>query len=107
MARRLAYVQDRLWMNQAMCGRHPDLPWTAERCPDLSSLLVMQDICVNQCPVLFQCAQFALHGRGVDGGFYAGVWMPWMTQDGRAAVKTARERARRSLKGTVKARRPA
>lgn len=89
-------------MEKAMCGRNMALPWTAEKCPEPSSLLVMQDICVNQCPVMFQCAQFALHGgnngRGVDGGFYAGVWLPWVTQDERVAVRGARERARRLLR---------
>ena len=39
----------------------------------------MRALC-NSCPGQTKCALFALeanYGHGIDGGFYAGVYMPW------------------------------
>lgn len=77
----LPQLLDRPWAKRAACIRHPRLPWTKDRQPTQDDRLAMAQIC-GECPVLEQCAAYALtgdNGDGVDGGFYAGVWIPWST----------------------------
>lgn len=60
----------------------------------------MQTICGN-CPVRQRCANYAVSsngGRGVDGGFYAGLWLPWKTHGESADIRLMRSTNRRRLK---------
>lgn len=49
------------------------------------------------CPVIKECAAWAVTS-GVDGGFYAGYWIPWSSQAESLDVKHIRAWARRRLK---------
>lgn len=89
---------DRLWMVKAKCSGRLDLPWIADRCPVPADLTAMHQVCMSQCPVLRECAQYALRASGAVGGFYAGVWLPWITYDAGPELRLARERGRRRLR---------
>lgn len=65
-----------------LCGKRRDLPWTDNATPTPIQMRAMQSVC-EQCPIRRECASFALNercGRGTEGGFYAGVWWPWVGQ---------------------------
>ena len=60
----------------------------------------MATVCL-ECPVLSQCAAYALkghNGNGVDGGFYAGVYIPWPTYYRHAQRDMSRRSARHALR---------
>jgi hypothetical protein len=61
----------------------------------MSELQAMSLIC-SECPVLANCAGFGAAGRGVDGGFFAGMWLPWSSAS--ADSKQIRSMVRRRLK---------
>lgn len=68
--------------------------------PGIADLRRMAAVC-EQCPVIGQCANYALRGndgRGVGGGFYAGVWLPWSYY---GEQKHLRATARRQLRRTA------
>jgi len=75
MATRLRAPSPR-WMSDAECVNHQDLPWTADFMPIPTEIEKMSSVC-KQCPVIVQCASFALADSPTGGGFYAGVWLPW------------------------------
>ena len=69
----------------------------------MPELIAMHHIC-NQCPVRVPCARYALYSqRGIEGGFWAGVWLPWPRTT--AEANCARDRARRLLQATLPRRR--
>jgi len=87
------------WTEYAACVFHVDLPWTSDQRPAEVHRAAMAAVCA-QCPVLTRCAAYALeghNGRGVEGGFYAGVWVPWPSYYTRADRKHDREAAQRIL----------
>lgn len=79
------------WTERAACVIHVDLPWTSDHRPSEARRTAMAAVCA-QCPVLTKCAAYALkghNGRGVEGGFYAGVWVPWPSDYTRTDRKAA------------------
>ena len=97
------------WTEHALCIRHPRLPWTGvvagdrDASPTDEQFLTMARVCAD-CPVLNACAEYALighNGNGVDGGFYAGVWIPWPTYYRHAQRDQSRRRARHALRRHV------
>lgn len=80
-----------LWMNDAECQQHQDLPWTDDLAPDFDRERTMNLVC-SSCPVIIQCGRHAL--EDAQGGFFAGVWIPWAGSDGRNDSVRARGRAR-------------
>lgn len=87
---------DAAWKVRGDCGQRPDLPWTDETQPDPMTCLSMGVIC-DACPVRVECADYAVNSRrrqGVEGGFYAGVWLPWRTASGSLSKEAADARAR-------------
>src|SRR5882672_2699999 len=87
-------LQDQPWTHTAACRGRSDLPWTSDARPAMSDLQNMSLIC-SSCPVIVKCASFGATGRGVDGGFFAGLWLPWSSQS--ADVKQIRGAVRRQL----------
>lgn len=68
--------------------------------PGQLDLNQMNLIC-SECPVRTACAKDALqcnNGSGVDGGFYAGVWVPWKSDTESDRARYNRTTARRHLK---------
>lgn len=61
----------------------------------MTQLQDMRLIC-STCPVVVKCAAFGAAGRGVDGGFFAGVWLPWSSAS--ADSRQIRSMVRRQLK---------
>lgn len=55
----------------------------------------MKAVCAD-CPMFAQCASFGASGSGVDGGFFAGMWLPWSSQSPDS--KQIRSAVRRQLK---------
>jgi len=92
----LGYSTSR-WMEDAECRRHPQLPWTDDLMPDMASHHFMSSIC-SACPVIVECSRHALDNA--EGGFFAGVWLPW--SDGGKKNRKVRFRARSALKTKVK-----
>lgn len=88
----------------AACLDHRDLPWTADTAPHSPTLQHMREVCEG-CPVLLKCAERALRGRGAGGGMYAGVWLPWGSDN--ATKKIERRQAIRILRLLLKEARPA
>ena len=79
--------QSRSWDMDANCAGRHDLPWTSEEIPPMDSMVEMGIIC-RGCTVLVDCARYALtssNGNGVEGGFYAGVWVPWVSRESSEA----------------------
>lgn len=88
------------WVTKAICPWRQDLPWIEDRRPSPDQLSEMQLMC-ERCPVLKQCAAFALDtrgGKGIDGGFYAGQWFPWPYSSESADIRLLRRRSRERLK---------
>ena len=79
------------WRRRALCRNRFDLPWTPNVIPSDEQLSTMSKIC-HQCPVIANCAKYALTPL-IDGGFYAGVWIPWRSADKHERA-TPRQRAR-------------
>jgi hypothetical protein len=95
---------DRPWTQRAACLEHQHLPWTDDRQPPASAVARMREICA-ECPVLIECARYALtgnNGHGADGGMYAGVWIPWSTRNGRMQDKELRRRGRCVLRALIR-----
>jgi hypothetical protein len=82
-------------MQDAECQHHQDLPWTHDVIPDMDSFRMMDDVC-SSCPVILECSRHAL--THAQGGFFAGVWLPW---NGEKRNKV-RFRARSALKSVEK-----
>ncbi|AYQ98861.1 WhiB family transcription factor [Mycobacterium phage NiebruSaylor] len=80
----------------AACAARRDLPWTADTMPSAAQRRRMSAVCA-ECPVLTRCAMHAL--KGVTGGFYAGVWIPW--KGTAAATAETRRSIRASLRRVV------
>ena len=90
----------RAWVIEAECGWHQHLPWISDNRPDDECMREMREICQG-CPVRGMCASFAVksgNGSGVDGGFYAGYWIPWKYPSESDTARTSRAWARRRLK---------
>lgn len=69
----LAAVDDApSWQAAALCRLEDAGRFTPDTRPAASELRALADICQN-CPVITQCAAFALQNR--LHGFYAGVWV--------------------------------
>lgn len=100
------YSDDERRRNEhALCAKPENrlLPWTGEPPIHEREINAMTQIC-HQCPVQRECASIALgsnRGRGVDGGFYAGVWLPWVTRNSVISVKVERTRKREVLRRLV------
>jgi hypothetical protein len=88
------------WRRDAPCGWRLDLPWTGIDVgvdnpvrPGFTALIEMRAIC-SSCPVSAKCAYEAVHGevdgKGADGGFYSGSWIPWKGQQNRTLRRRAR-----------------
>jgi hypothetical protein len=93
----LKKLLDRPWTEMAACVKHPALPWVADIQPAATTYTQMADICVG-CPVFRDCTAYALHGNngaGADGGFYAGVYIPW--QNYNKTTTHSRRQARNIL----------
>lgn len=98
---------------RAQCKNHTTLPWVGKRCPgterdlapDPQECAAMSAVC-DLCPIQINCAEFALtsgvNGRGVDGGFYAGVWIPWPADYGHRKRTDRSMDARRQLRNLLK-----
>lgn len=99
--------QDRTWKKLAVCCQRLDLPWVDDQPPRPDQYAEMYAICVGSCPVLSRCASYAAetnNGYGVDGGFYAGVWIPWRNPTGGSTARSRRSRAWRGLRATLQSR---
>lgn len=60
----------------------------------------MSAIC-SGCPVLVRCARHAVEGK--NGGFYAGVWLPWWNSSADGARNSReRHRAMETLRSIVR-----
>jgi hypothetical protein len=84
------------WDEKAQCAARRDLPWAGDNAPAAPQHLEMHGIC-STCPVKLQCA---LSGtEGANGGFYAGVWLPWPTEykKGKDERRSALARLRRFI----------
>lgn len=88
------------WMDDAAC--RPDPRWT-DATPSDAQLDRLGMECVP-CPVRSECARYALDNE-VEGGMYAGVWLPSSGRFGRNKERTdnvawveAREALRRQLR---------
>jgi hypothetical protein len=95
-------------MQKGLCRNHPELPWTADSMPAGHDLDAMSDIC-RGCPVRASCAAYAVHSnndRGIDGGFYAGYWLPWLTYQDSAENKRIRQRSKMWLRVFLGERKP-
>lgn len=101
------------WIDHALCKEHQHLPWAGKKSrtlddreaePTKEECAKMSAIC-DDCPVrLGFCAPYALtghKGRGVDGGFYAGVWIPWVIDSHRDRSDRSIARIRELLKGST------
>lgn len=91
------------WDEKAQCARRRDLPWAGDYAPPAGQLAEMEAICVG-CPVQRECASSGLDGA--NGGFYAGIWLPWPTEYRKAKEerRVAMVRLRRFLmKDTIAA----
>lgn len=78
----------------AKCTGYRELPWTDDAEPDAADIRAMQSICA-ECPVLARCANYAITGG--DGGFYAGIWVPWSKTMSEPLMATRRN-ARTALR---------
>lgn len=88
------------WVRRGLCAMHQHLPWIDDHRPTTDETAQMAAVC-SDCPVLAMCASYALlfdRGRGVDGGFYAGVWIPWKTHGESENTRSMRISARAQLK---------
>jgi hypothetical protein len=66
-------------------------------------MVAMADIC-EECPVRLHCANYAVNtnnGRGVDGGFYAGHWIPWKNHGESEDTRYIRYKSRRNLRNLI------
>jgi Transcription factor WhiB len=86
------------WMEDARCV--PDACWT-EPDPSTPALRWMQQVCA-QCPVVRECAEYALEMR-LDGGVFAGVYVPARDGYNHSRRAVAVERARKRLRDLAKA----
>jgi hypothetical protein len=66
------------WTEKAECHKRQELPWTGDSAPSPFERSTMASLC-DQCPAIVDCARFALD-NGATGGFYAGVWLPWLSE---------------------------
>lgn len=88
------------WSPLASCGAALHLPWTDDARPGMREMAEMAAVC-GGCPVFQRCAHYALstnNGRGVEGGFYAGHWIPWGYSTESNDTKDMRRRARLELR---------
>lgn len=93
------------WRERAACREHPDLPWTADAAPRYDDAALMTAICAA-CPVWRDCAEHVLSAKK-QGGFWAGVWIPWVTMYEAGATRlTQRDRARATLRNRLATARP-
>lgn len=109
----LRKLLDPRWDEYAQCKNHPSLPWVGKRRPETERDVAPNDqectamaaVC-SLCPIRMRCAEFALTGgrnnRGVDGGFYAGVWIPWPADYGHRKRTDRSLDARRDLRALLK-----
>lgn len=88
------------WRSKAQCLLHPKLPWTQDWPPFDNEHDRMAAVCAD-CPVISECGDYALnsnYGHGVEGGFYAGTWIPWRAFKPTAEMRNQRRNARRRLR---------
>ena len=100
------FVAD-IWTIRGACREYPGLPWAEDAAPGNGEQIIMAGICAG-CPILLKCAEFAVYSRekrGVEGGFYAGVWIPWRNEsDGgmSSANRDLKARSRTILRRLVR-----
>ena len=89
---------------RAACSGRFDLPWTGDTPPTPRQRDRMYDLCVNHCPIMSECADYALRHNGcvLSGGWYAGVWLPGKTVKESADNRYYRLNARNTLKMRLK-----
>lgn len=103
MSARASYTQrspisDQSWRRRARCRIFYGLPWTADEEPAPEDLAMMAGVCAG-CPVQSECGRDLL-AHEEQGGFWAGVWVPWYNYE--SGVRRVRwERARARLRGRV------
>lgn len=90
-------VSENRWAG-AKCTAHPRLPWTSDITPTRSEIGAMAAVCTD-CPVLMDCARHAL--TEANGGFYAGIWMPWDKSSSVTLLLTRRQ-ARNALRDRLR-----
>lgn len=82
------FVSD-TWKTEGSCGgSNFSLPWASDTHPSPQVCATMAAIC-EHCPVRFSCAEYALSshgGAGASGGFYAGVFIPWVNESGSMSI---------------------
>lgn len=81
--------------DDAKCCTAQHLPWTDDFQPDKRAFDEMSAICA-ECPLLMACARYAL--KEAEGGFYAGVWLPWRTHREARSRRDARGQLRHLVK---------
>jgi hypothetical protein len=88
------------WKGKAPCSEYPHhtLPWTGDHSPSPEHYLAMINVCAT-CPVIIECARYAI--EDAEGGFYAGVWLPWTTIADSVANRGLRRRAKAALTDIV------
>lgn len=93
------------WRLHADCRQHPDLPWTADTAPHYDDAALMTAICAA-CPVWRECAEHLLSAKN-QGGFWAGVWIPWvMSYEPDRKKHMLRDHARAILRSRLATARP-
>lgn len=90
------------WVVAAVCRERQTLPWTSDVVPDQDARAEMFNVCMS-CPVLQDCATDtlkAMRSREILGGFYAGIWIPWPSNnaDKAAELREYRFHVRRVLR---------
>src|SRR6266404_8071016 len=99
-------LRDTEWMTRAACRLNPS--WTAtinyhginnrerEKIPDWRVLAQLAAICAS-CPVSTECADYALKHK-MEGGMYAGVWIPLARSGARGHANPTWTQARALLR---------
>lgn len=93
------------WRDRAECRTASYLPWTANARPEPHEIEMMRTVC-EDCPVLVKCTEQVL-SEPEQGGFWAGVWLPWKTsRSDEEARGFPRKRARAILRNRLAATQP-
>lgn len=88
-------------LHGAACRGRADLGWIEEGPPSRQEFEAMREVCWG-CPVRRACAEFVLDpDSGVQGGMYAGVWVPWRGQNEDRAATRGHTRGRHEIKALM------
>lgn len=85
----------------AVCKDQSDLPWTGDARPTVDEMNAMGLVC-SMCALRTPCARLAMtggnFGKPVEGGFYAGYWLPWPSSGESGDVRLMRRVNRSALR---------